>query len=108
MGGRAVVRVWYVNHVGMAVHLILISTGVLSPQLPVNVRRVLTGAEQTHGGLRLTITNTGETTFTTAWLETMPWFIQFFLHTMELAVDGQKRGKYAILIISTNPNSNRR
>ncbi|KAF8761280.1 GPI transamidase component [Rhizoctonia solani] len=68
------------------------SYGPVSPQLPITVRRVLTGAEQTHGGLLLSITNEGNTEFTTAWLETMPWFIQFFLHTLELRVDGQKRG----------------
>jgi hypothetical protein len=62
------------------------------PELPISVRRVLTGAEQTHGGLLLSIANTGDTTHTTAWLETMPWFIQFFLHTLELRVDGQRRG----------------
>ncbi|KAF8708162.1 GPI transamidase component, partial [Rhizoctonia solani] len=68
------------------------SYGPVSPQLPITVRRVLTGAEQTHGGLLLSITNEGNTEFTTAWLETMPWFIQFFLYTLELRVDGQKRG----------------
>ncbi|CAE7215547.1 unnamed protein product [Rhizoctonia solani] len=60
------------------------SYGFVPPQLPITVRRVLTGAEQTHGGLLLSITNEGNTVFTTAWLETMPWFIQFFLHTLEL------------------------
>ncbi|KAG8738458.1 Subunit of the glycosylphosphatidylinositol transamidase complex-like protein [Ceratobasidium sp. 414] len=60
-------------------------------ELPISVRRALTGAEQTHGGLLLSITNRGDTTHTTAWLETMPWFIQFFLHTLELRIDGQKR-----------------
>ncbi|QRW05512.1 Gpi16 subunit, GPI transamidase component [Ceratobasidium sp. AG-Ba] len=59
--------------------------------LPVSIRRVLTGAEQTHGGLLLSITNQGDTNYTTAWLETMPWFIQFFLHTLELRVDGKRR-----------------
>jgi hypothetical protein len=82
------------SHLVVIVRLIQISTGPMFPQLPINVQRVLTGAEQTHGGLRLGITNMGDTTFTTAWLETMPWFIQFFLHTMELRVDNQKRGKY--------------
>ncbi|KAF8609557.1 Gpi16 subunit GPI transamidase component [Ceratobasidium sp. AG-I] len=61
------------------------------PELPVSVRRVLTGAEQTHGGLLLSITNAGSEEHITAWLETMPWFIQFFLHTLEVRVDGQRR-----------------
>ncbi|CUA76870.1 GPI transamidase component PIG-T [Rhizoctonia solani] len=63
----------------------------MPPQLPITVRRVLTGTEQTHGGLLLSITNEGDTVFTTAWLETMPWFVQFFLHTLELRVEGQQR-----------------
>ena len=74
-------------------HLIRVLLGSVPPQLPITVRRVLTGAEQTHGGLLLSITNEGDTEFTTAWLETMPWFIQFFLHTLELRVGGQQRGK---------------
>ncbi|KAG9081986.1 Subunit of the glycosylphosphatidylinositol transamidase complex-like protein [Ceratobasidium sp. 392] len=61
-------------------------------ELPVSVRRALTGAEQTHGGLLLSITNRGDSVQTAAWLETMPWFIQFFLHTLELRIDGHKRG----------------
>lgn len=78
----------------MAACLISILTAPVLPQLPITVHRVLTGAEQTYGGLLLSITNAGDTVFTTAWLETMPWFIQFFLHTLELRVDGQKRGKH--------------
>ncbi|KEP54120.1 Gpi16 subunit GPI transamidase component [Rhizoctonia solani 123E] len=78
------------------------------PQLPITVRRVLTGAEQTHGGLLLSITNEGDTQFTTAWLETMPWFIQFFLHTLELRVGGQQRDDLLSHLTFTPPRDDLR
>ncbi|KAF9559722.1 Gpi16 subunit, GPI transamidase component [Agrocybe pediades] len=59
-----------------------------SDSVPFTVRRVLLGSTQTHGQLSVTITNQKPYTVQALYLETMPWLVQFYLHTLQAKVDG--------------------
>uniref|UniRef100_A0A8H7XKW9 Gpi16 subunit, GPI transamidase component n=1 Tax=Psilocybe cubensis TaxID=181762 RepID=A0A8H7XKW9_PSICU len=56
-----------------------------------SVKRTLRGPSQAHGQLSLVITNHRPYTIHTLYLETMPWLLQFYLHTLEARVDGVLR-----------------
>ncbi|KZS93864.1 Gpi16 subunit, GPI transamidase component [Sistotremastrum niveocremeum HHB9708] len=58
---------------------------------PIRVTRVLRDASQTHGRLTVSIINESNHTQYVAYLETVPWFIQFYLHTLRITVDGEPR-----------------
>ncbi|KAJ7086216.1 GPI transamidase component PIG-T [Mycena epipterygia] len=59
-----------------------------APGSPLSVRRTLQGSTQDYGTLSVSITNTGPDAMQAVYLETMPWIVQFYLHTMALRVDG--------------------
>ncbi|KAJ7493034.1 GPI transamidase component PIG-T [Mycena galericulata] len=58
---------------------------------PLIVRRTLQGSSQDVGTLSVFFTNDGATDIQTAYLETMPWIVQFYLHTLTLRVEGVNR-----------------
>ncbi|KAJ6500164.1 Gpi16 subunit GPI transamidase component [Mycena vitilis] len=60
-------------------------------QAPFSVRRTLHGAAQDHGTLAVSITNPRPAPVRVAYLETMPWIVYLYLHTLRLAVDGVPR-----------------
>ncbi|KAJ7747141.1 Gpi16 subunit GPI transamidase component [Mycena maculata] len=62
-----------------------------SAEAPLSVRRTLQGSSQDLGRLSVFITNDGTADIQAAYLETMPWIVQFYLHTMTLRVDGVTR-----------------
>ncbi|KDQ11455.1 hypothetical protein BOTBODRAFT_67994 [Botryobasidium botryosum FD-172 SS1] len=68
----------------------------LSP--PLTVRRVLTGAGQSQGALAVSLSNTNTETMRVAWVETMPWFIKFYLHTLEATIKGERRNDLVKLV----------
>ena len=45
--------------------------------------------------MRVTIQNNGEHDVEILYLETMPWLVTFYLHTLALTVDGVHWGKHA-------------
>ncbi|KAK0430723.1 Gpi16 subunit GPI transamidase component [Armillaria borealis] len=60
--------------------------------MPISVRRTLRGASQDRGQLSLVIKNNAPSTLQVFYLETMPWIVQFYLHTMRVSSDtGGKR-----------------
>jgi phosphatidylinositol glycan class T len=61
--------------------------------LPISVVRTLRGFTQANGKLALILQNYKPEPQPLIYLETMPWFVQFYLHTLQAQVDGQVRGK---------------
>ncbi|KAJ7686949.1 Gpi16 subunit, GPI transamidase component-domain-containing protein [Mycena rosella] len=60
-------------------------------EAPLSVRRTLLGPTQDYGMLAVSILNAGPATVRAAYLETMPWIVTFYLHTLVLRVDGELR-----------------
>ncbi|KAF8650109.1 hypothetical protein AX16_005409 [Volvariella volvacea WC 439] len=56
---------------------------------PLTVRRSLQGTSQAHGRLSVVIENHLSTELRTLYLETMPWLVQFYLHTINININGQ-------------------
>ncbi|KAI0287503.1 GPI transamidase component PIG-T [Multifurca ochricompacta] len=50
-----------------------------------SIRRTLKGSSQTHGVLSIVIRNNQPVTIRTHYLETMPWHVEFFLHTLRVS-----------------------
>ncbi|KAI0686844.1 Gpi16 subunit GPI transamidase component [Cytidiella melzeri] len=63
----------------------------MPPLTPVSVRRSLTGAEQSHGQLSTVIVNHLDTQIRATYLETMPWLLQFHLHSIRVTWDNIPR-----------------
>ncbi|KAH9961840.1 GPI transamidase component PIG-T [Russula compacta] len=57
----------------------------LTPLSDLSVRRTLKGSSQTHGELSIIIRNNQPVTVRTHYLETMPWHVEFFLHTLRVS-----------------------
>ncbi|KAF8184185.1 GPI transamidase component PIG-T [Pholiota molesta] len=55
---------------------------------PFSVKRTLTGSSQAFGRLSVVITNHQTEAINVLYLETMPWLLQFYLHTLEARIDG--------------------
>ncbi|KAF5374923.1 hypothetical protein D9758_000016 [Tetrapyrgos nigripes] len=55
------------------------------------LQRKLHGSTQDRGHLALTLKNHEPKDISVSYLETMPWLVQFYLHTIEMRVDGVKR-----------------
>lgn len=55
--------------------------------------RSLTGPTQSRGQLSLSITNNLPVDMKAIYLETMPWLVQFYIHTMTATVNGESRSE---------------
>ncbi|KAI0248272.1 GPI transamidase component PIG-T [Lactifluus subvellereus] len=63
----------------------------MSPLSELSVQRTLKGSSQTHGELSIVIRNNQPVAIHTHYLETMPWHVEFFLHTLSVSCgDGAK------------------
>ncbi|KAK0460070.1 GPI transamidase component PIG-T [Desarmillaria tabescens] len=60
------------------------------PSMPISVRRTLRGASQDRGQLSLVIKNNAPSALQVLYLETMPWIVQFYLHTMRVSSDASR------------------
>ncbi|KAJ7511984.1 GPI transamidase component PIG-T [Mycena galericulata] len=60
-------------------------------EAPLSVRRTLQGSSQDRGKLSVFIKNDGTAGVQVAYLETLPWIVQFYLHTLTLRIDGVVR-----------------
>jgi Gpi16 subunit, GPI transamidase component len=70
----------------------------MSPLSDLSVRRTLKGSSQTHGEFSIVIRNNQPVTVRTHYLETMPWHVEFFLHTLGVSCgDGTKCGMWSWL-----------
>ena len=72
-------------------------TGYTEKPMSISVRRVLLGGQQ-RATLSLSVTNHLNVSRSVGWLETMPWFINFYLHTMTVtSANGQPAGGPALI-----------
>ncbi|KAJ3843884.1 GPI transamidase component PIG-T [Lentinula raphanica] len=62
------------------------------PLVPFSVRRNLLGATQDRGQLSIVVTNNQQDTLQLLYLETMPWIVQLYLHTIRVHSDDVPRG----------------
>ena len=65
----------------------------MPPLTDISVRRSLKGVNQADAQFTLIVTNNRAEQVRTGYLETMPWHLQFYLHTLRAHVDGHARGK---------------
>ena len=68
--------------------------------MPFSVKRTLRGSSQAWGQLSVVVKNHGSTFIQALYLETMPWLIQFYLHTLQARVDGIVQGRYLWVFLS--------
>ena len=59
---------------------------------PISVKRALRGSSQSWGRLEAVITNQSPVMVQVIYVETMPWLLQFYLHTLEARVNGTVTG----------------
>ena len=64
----------------------------LPPLTPISVQRTLKGSIQSQGQLSVVITNHLPIAIKTSYLETMPWLLQFYLHSLRTYHEGVSRG----------------
>lgn len=68
----------------------------MAPLSDLSVLRTLKGSSQTHGELSIVIRNNQDVTVRAHYLETMPWHVEFFLHTLRVScADGTKCGVWS-------------
>lgn len=65
------------------------------------MRRTLRGSAQDHGALAVSITNAGSAPVRVAYLETLPWIVYLYLHTLELTVNGAPRRGFTFPLVVT-------
>ncbi|KAI0727123.1 Gpi16 subunit GPI transamidase component [Fomitopsis betulina] len=75
----------------------------IEPQTHISVHRTLHGASQHAGRLALSVTNNHNTELQAGYLETLPWLLQFYLHTLHAEIDSQPRDDLVKLISYTPP-----
>ncbi len=63
------------------------------PLTDISIRRNLKGTSQAEAQLTLVVTNNLPMQVSTGYLETMPWHLQFYLHTLRAHIDGTARGE---------------
>ena len=70
----------------------VLAIGQLTTSLTdLDIMRTLTGSTQSRGQLSVLIRNNLPSEMQVVYLETMPWLVQFYLHTMRLSVNGSQR-----------------
>ena len=66
---------------------------------PISVKRTLKGSSQAWGQLEAVITNRSPVMVQVIYVETMPWLLQFYLHTLEARVNGTMAGPSMIFYL---------
>ncbi|KIP02943.1 hypothetical protein PHLGIDRAFT_130443 [Phlebiopsis gigantea 11061_1 CR5-6] len=74
-----------------------------SPLAHMTVRRTLKGSDQYKGHLSVVITNHLMSELQTSYLETMPWLLQFYLHSLRVEHDGVSRDDLVSIVSYTPP-----
>ena len=62
------------------------------------ISRTLVEKTQSRGKLTVSIKNNRPDDLQLLYVETMPWLITFYLHTLDLRLDGQKRGPFLLIL----------
>lgn len=65
---------------------------------------MLRGSAQDHGALAISITNASPSAARVVYLETLPWIVYLYLHTLELTVEGvpRRESTYASVLVTTD------
>ncbi|EGN97089.1 hypothetical protein SERLA73DRAFT_56706 [Serpula lacrymans var. lacrymans S7.3] len=61
------------------------------PLTPLTLQRTLIGSSQAQGQLSIVIQNTLSSQIQTIYLETMPWLVQLYIHTLQIHCNGVQR-----------------
>jgi len=69
----------------------------MPPLSDLSVRRTLKGSSQTHGELSVVVRNNRPVPVRTHFVETMPWHVEFFLHTLSVT-RGDRGAEYGSLL----------
>ena len=73
---------------GMSHDLSTAPNAVDLSHVPLSVQRTLRGSSQARGQLSVVLTNNWLTDMRVIYLETMPWLLQFYLHTLKIQCNG--------------------
>lgn len=84
-----------------------LSSNPTPPETQLTVVRSLRGSDQTRGGLTVQITNHLENPQRVYYVETMPWIIKFYLHTLTTSIDSEPRLDIIQHPITYRPSNNR-
>ncbi|GJE92588.1 Gpi16 subunit GPI transamidase component [Phanerochaete sordida] len=74
-----------------------------APQSALMIRRRLSGSDQYKGQLSVVLTNKAPHEVKTSYLETMPWLLQFYLHSLRVVCDGIPRDDLVSIVSYTPP-----
>ncbi|EIW59743.1 Gpi16 subunit GPI transamidase component [Trametes versicolor FP-101664 SS1] len=78
-------------------------TSSAPPLTDISVRRNLKGTSQAEARLTLQVTNNLPVQVSAGYLETMPWHLQFYLHTLTAHIDGAPRDDLVNILSYTPP-----
>ena len=75
------------------------STGLVEPETPLlYAERSFTGYGQEHGGMQTILTNPSpDTEVEFVYMESLPWFMRVYLHTLKARVDGQGKSQPSLI-----------
>ncbi|KAI0345537.1 Gpi16 subunit GPI transamidase component [Trametopsis cervina] len=74
-----------------------------SPLTQISVQRTLKGTEQSQGQLSVAIVNHLDSSIKASYLETMPWLLQFHLHSIRAKWNGETRDDLISIVSYTPP-----
>ena len=72
--------------------MIKAGTGKGDPVSALSVQRTLKSVNKYRGRLDIAVTNNRGDDIQAIYLETLPWFVQPFLHTLRIECNGTRRG----------------
>ncbi|KAH8082457.1 Gpi16 subunit GPI transamidase component [Cristinia sonorae] len=75
----------------------------IPPLTPISVQRTLKGSVQSQGRLSVVIQNHLPFTMQVSYLETMPWLLQFYLHSLRVTHNGGPRDDLVSIVSYTPP-----
>lgn len=71
-----------------------------------SVRRTLTGSSQAHGLLTIVLRSNVEEEMDLVYLETVPWLLDFYVHSMHAHLNGTGRGTSSMKLFQVEARSN--
>lgn len=78
---------------------------IVSPSSPLSVRRFITGGSQSEGGILFNFINRQNVSQDVTCIETTPWFINYFLNTRRVTVNGIDRDNIILRTAYTLPRN---
>lgn len=90
MARRGALRLPYVHHTDASI-IADTALAVDAPASALTIRRTLKGSDQYKGRLSVVLANKAMSDVKTSYLETMPWLLQFYLHSLRIVCNGVPR-----------------